>query len=78
MLKYHGRLVDKSDKSVCNFFSEQFECTKVLADDEPDDPSSGRRTLWALLTFSNSDSIQHMERNETNKVGHNVMFLCYY
>jgi hypothetical protein len=55
MLKYHSQFVNKADKSFGNFFSEQFECTKVLADDEPDDPSSGRRTLWALLTFSNSD-----------------------
>jgi hypothetical protein len=55
MLKYHSRLVNKADKIFYDFFSEQFECTKVLTDDEPDDPSSGRRTLWALLTFSNSD-----------------------
>jgi len=45
MLKYHSRLLNKADKSLCNFFSEQYECTKVLADDELDDPSSGRRTL---------------------------------
>jgi hypothetical protein len=50
MLKYHSLFLNK-----CKFFNEQFESIKVLADDEPDDQSSCRRTLWALMTFSNPD-----------------------